>query len=101
MPNENIGVEVAYAGAREQRIVRVTCVPGTTVGRAIELSGLLEHYPEIDLAQNKVGIYGKLVKLDAVVRERDRIEIYRPLIADPKEIRRQRAEQGKPMKKGG
>ena len=62
---------------------------------------MLARYPEIDLTRNKVGIYGKLAKLDSLVRARDRIEIYRPLIADPKEIRRQRAEQGKPMKKGG
>ena len=50
---------------------------------------------------NQIGIFGKLTQLDHVMRERDRIEIYRPLIADPKEIRRQRALEGKVMKKGG
>jgi uncharacterized protein len=58
--------------------------------------------PEIDLAKtNKVGIFSKLVKLDEKVRDRDRVEIYRPLIADPKEVRRKRAEEGKVTKKGG
>ena len=62
---------------------------------------MLEKYPEIDLAANKLGIFGKLAKADTVLRDRDRIEIYRPLIADPKEVRRRRAEEGKVMKKGG
>jgi putative ubiquitin-RnfH superfamily antitoxin RatB of RatAB toxin-antitoxin module len=62
---------------------------------------MLQKYPGIDLSVNKLGIFGKLTKADAVVRDRDRIEIYRPLIADPKEVRRKRAEQGKVMKKGG
>lgn len=101
MQNELFDVEVAYATPHEQLVVIVTCGPGTTIREAIERSRLMDRYPEIDLTQNKVGIYGKLARLDAVLRPRDRIEIYRPLIADPKEIRRQRAEQGKPMKKGG
>lgn len=101
MQNESFHVEVAYATPDEQRVVTVTCSPETTIRQAIERSGLMGRCPEIDLAQNKVGIYGKLAKLDALLRPRDRVEIYRPLIADPKEIRRQRAEQGKPMKKGG
>jgi len=61
----------------------------------------LQRNPEIDLAKAKVGIYGKLSKMDTVVRARDRVEIYRPLIADPKEVRKQRAAEGKVMKKGG
>lgn len=101
MPNESFGVEVAYATPAEQCVIRVTCAAGATISDAIERSGILTRYPEIDLTRNKVGVYGKLAKLDGLVRERDRIEIYRPLLADPKEIRRQRAEQGKPMKKGG
>ena len=67
---------------------------------AIEASGVLEKYPEIDLAKNKVGIFAKLVKLDGPLRDQDRIEIYRPLIADPKAVRKQRAAEGKVMKKG-
>lgn len=101
MQNECFDVEVAYATPDEQRVATVTCGPETTIREAIQRSGLLERYPEIDLTHNRVGIFGKLAKLDAPLRPRDRVEIYRPLVADPKDIRRQRAEQGKPMKKGG
>ena len=86
-----ISVEVAYARSDRQLIVEEKVPEGSTVREAIELSGILEKFPEIDLAVNKVGIYGKLVKLDTVLRERDRIEIYRPLIADPKTSRKKRA----------
>ena len=65
------------------------------------MSGIIKKFPEIDLDKNQIGIFGKLSQLDHVMRERDRVEIYRPLIADPKEIRRQRAAEGKVMKKGG
>ena len=61
---------------------------------------MLERFPQIDLNDNKVGVFGKLTKLDAELRSGDRVEIYRPLIADPKEVRRQRASEGKVMKKG-
>ena len=74
---------------------------GSTVGQAIEASGLRAKYPEIDPAKNKLGIYAKLAKVDTALRDRDRVEIYRPLIADPKEVRKQRAAEGKVMKKGG
>lgn len=100
MSNELLRIAVVYATASEQRLVDIECAQGTTARQAIELSGLLERYEEIDLGRNKIGIFGKLAKLDQVLHDRDRVEIYRPLIADPKEIRRQRAEQGKPMKKG-
>jgi hypothetical protein len=100
MSNE-FGIEVVYALPQQQVVLPMRVMPGTTVQQAIETSGLLAKFSEIDLSSNKVGIYGKLTKLDAVVRERDRIEIYRPLIADPKEVRRKRAEEGKVMKKGG
>ena len=61
----------------------------------------MDKYPEIDLKHNKLGIYGKLCKADTLLRDRDRVEIYRPLIADPKEVRKQRVAEGKAMKKGG
>ena len=61
---------------------------------------MLAKYPEIDLKKNKIGVFAKLAKADTVLRDRDRIEIYRPLIADPKEVRKQRAAEGKVMKKG-
>ena len=100
MQNE-IMVEVAYALPKEQLIIPVRVPTGTTAEDAIKLSGILQKFPEIDLAVNKFGIFGKLTKPDAVLRELDRVEIYRPLIADPKEVRRQRAAEGKVMKKGG
>ncbi|MFP4611611.1 MAG: RnfH family protein [Thiohalophilus sp.] len=84
-------VEVAYARPDVQEIIPLEVAPGTTVQQAIELSGILEEFPEIDLAQNKVGIFGKITRGDTELRERDRVEIYRPLIADPKESRRRRA----------
>jgi hypothetical protein len=94
-------VEVAYAKPEEQIIIPVVAQEGMTVAVAIETSGILNKFPEIDLKLNKVGIFGKLVKADTVLRDKDRVEIYRKLIADPKEVRRQRADEGKAMKKGG
>jgi hypothetical protein len=99
--NERIKVEVIYALPREQILLNVQVPQGCTVEEAIKISGILEKYTDINLSTNKVGIFSKLSKLDAVVRDHDRIEIYRPLIADPKEVRRKRAEEGKVMKKGG
>jgi putative ubiquitin-RnfH superfamily antitoxin RatB of RatAB toxin-antitoxin module len=87
----NIRVEVVYALPQEQVVVSLQVDSGTTLAQAIECSGLLERYPEIDLSRNRVGIFGKLVDLDATLRDRDRVEIYRPLLADPKEARRRRA----------
>lgn len=101
MPAELMPVEVAYARPDEQVIIALDVEPGTTVEAAIRASGMLERFAEIDLAQNKVGIFGKLTKLDAELRPKDRVEIYRALIADPKEVRKQRAAAGKRMKKGG
>jgi uncharacterized protein len=94
-------VEVAYARPDRQVIFQVHVLPGATAQQAIEQSGVLEKFPEIDLSKNKIGIFGKLGKLDAVLKAADRVEIYRPLIADPKEVRRQREAEGKRMKKGG
>lgn len=96
-----IHVEVVYALPHEQPILQVDLPEGATVEDAIRASGVLDAHPEIDLTKNKVGIFSKLVKLDEKVRDRDRVEIYRPLIADPKEVRRKRAEEGKATKKGG
>lgn len=100
MANE-ISVEVAYARPDRQVILPVKLAAGLTIEEAIRRSGVLEKFPEIDLAVNKVGIFSKLGKLDTALRDKDRVEIYRPLIADPKEVRRKRAEEGKVMKKGG
>ncbi|ODT62022.1 MAG: RnfH family protein [Nitrosomonadales bacterium SCN 54-20] len=91
VPGWNIGIEVVYA-LPERQIVRQMNLPeGTTVEQAVKLSGILPRFPEIDLLKNKLGIYGKVVPPTTVLRDRDRIEIYRPLRVDPKEARRKRA----------
>lgn len=101
MANDSeITVEVAYALPQEQVVLSLSVLPGTTAQQAVELSGILNKFPEIDLTLNKLGIFAKLSKPDTVLRDRDRVEIYRPLIADPKEVRKKRAEEGKVMKKG-
>ena len=99
--NDQISIEVVYALPDKQTLLECSVPSGTTVMEAIHLSNMLEKHPEIDLAVNKLGIFGKLTKADAVLRDKDRIEVYRPLLADPKEVRRRRAEEGKVMKKGG
>lgn len=98
--SELISVEVVYPVAHKQEIFSLKVPAGTTVREAIEASGILRKYPEIDLAKNKLGVFAKLTKPDVPLRDRDRVEIYRPLIADPKEVRKQRAAEGKVMKKG-
>ena len=99
---DDIHVEVIYALPGRQELVHLTLHAGATVHQALEASGLLQKYPEIEPGKaNKLGIYAKLVKPDTPLRDRDRVEIYRPLIADPKDVRRKRAEEGKVMKKGG
>lgn len=97
---EMLSFEVVYALPEKQEIITVRLAEGATVRQSIEASGLLQKYPEIDLAKNKLGIFAKLAKPDALLRDRDRVEIYRPLIADPKAVRQQRAAEGKIMKKG-
>ena len=97
---EMINVEVCYALADKQALVSVKLPQGATLQQALEASGLLIKHPEIDLKKNKFGVFAKLSKLDSILRDRDRVEIYRPLIADPKEVRKQRAAEGKVMKKG-
>lgn len=94
-------VEVAYALPNQQVVLPVKVAEGASAEQAIQASGILSRFPDIDLAENKIGIFGKLGKPDTVLRAHDRVEIYRPLIADPKEVRRQRAADGKVMKKGG
>ena len=99
MPDK-IMIEVSYALPKKQIIIPILVGKDISVKEAIELSGILKKFKEIDLSINQVGIFGKLTALDNKLRDRDRIEIYRPLIADPKEIRRKRASEGKEMKKG-
>ena len=93
--SENINIEIAYGTPGESVILTVNVPYGSTIMQGIEHSGILEKYPEIDLTRNKVGIFSKLKPLDETLNEGDRIEIYRPLIADPKDARRSRAERQK------
>lgn len=97
-----IKVEVAYALPDRQELLPLSVPAGTTVGEAIRLSGLLEKYPDLDPGgKNKVGIFGRLCKPDQEMHDGDRAEIYRPLIADPKEVRRRLAAEGRTMGKKG
>jgi putative ubiquitin-RnfH superfamily antitoxin RatB of RatAB toxin-antitoxin module len=97
---ESITVEVVYALQDRQELVALTLPAGASAREAVERSGLLEKFPEIDPDRNKLGVFARLVKPDTALRNRDRVEIYRPLIADPKEVRKRRAAEGKVMKKG-
>jgi putative ubiquitin-RnfH superfamily antitoxin RatB of RatAB toxin-antitoxin module len=94
-------VEVAYARPDVQVILPVEVEEGATLRDAVAKSGILEKFPELDLEKMDVGIFGKLSKLSNQLKPRDRVEIYRPLLADPKEVRKRRAAEGKRMKKGG
>lgn len=94
-----IAVEVAYALPDRQFVLPVTVPTGATLADAIDASGILARCPDIDLQKNRVGVFGKLAKLDRVLADGDRVEIYRPLVGDPKEIRRQLAAEGKTMGK--
>lgn len=100
MVEQVLTVEVVYATPQEQVLESLNLAVGTTVEGAIRQSGLLARFPDIDLGVNKVGVFGKVAKLDAALNDGDRVEIYRPLIADPKEARKRRAAEGKSMKKG-
>jgi uncharacterized protein len=90
MSAEGLRVEVVYAAPERQTCYALRVGEGASVADAIRESGVLEAFPEIDLARNRVGIHGKLVRPDQLLRDGDRIEIYRPLSADPKEARRKR-----------
>ena len=94
MPDE-ILVEIAYALPEEQVIISIKVPSKSDVKQAIEKSGIQKKFPSIALSKNKVGIFGKKTTLDHVLKNRDRIEIYRPLILDPKEMRRKRAAKKK------
>jgi putative ubiquitin-RnfH superfamily antitoxin RatB of RatAB toxin-antitoxin module len=89
--DETLQVAVAYATPQQEYLRVLQVVPGTTIGQAIEASGVLASFPEINLVTQPVGLYGKKKTLDTVLRAQDRIEIYRALVADPKDSRRKRA----------
>lgn len=89
----DISIEVVYGLAHKQKLLALTVPEGSTVEQAIVASGMLALFTDIDLKKNKVGIWNRAVKLSQVLEDLDRIEIYRPLIADPKEVRKRRAEK--------
>ena len=91
-------VEVAYALPDKQSLVSLEVEKGTTLQEAIEASGILDSFEQIDLTKDRVGIFSKFATLDTVLCEKDRVEIYRPLIADPKQVRKERAAEGKAMR---
>jgi putative ubiquitin-RnfH superfamily antitoxin RatB of RatAB toxin-antitoxin module len=86
-------IEVAYALREEQVLLELKLPEGTTARQAVERSGILQRFPEIDLDQVNLGIFGQVVSPDAGLRDGDRVEIYRPLIAEPKQARRERAQR--------
>jgi putative ubiquitin-RnfH superfamily antitoxin RatB of RatAB toxin-antitoxin module len=94
-----IEVEVVYALPHNQVMRKLSLPAGITAQQAVELSGISSIFPGIDLSQNKLGIFGKLVKPGTILRHRDRVEIYRPLLVDPKERRRRRAKEFAALKK--
>jgi putative ubiquitin-RnfH superfamily antitoxin RatB of RatAB toxin-antitoxin module len=93
MDKQAIVVEVVYALAHKQKLLRINVPQGTTMREAVLKSGMQEHFPGLDLTESPLGIFGKAVPKpdERVMQEGERIEIYRPLIADPKEVRKQRA----------
>lgn len=92
-----LSIEVVFARMHQSDIVRIELPEGSSIKQALEASGLLQKHPQIDLETWKFGVFGKLSRLDTPLRDHERVEIYRPLIADPKEVRRRRVEEGKAM----
>lgn len=90
---DRLHVQLCYATPAQETLRDLVVAEGTTIGQAIAQSGLLDEMPGIDLAAQPVGLFGKKRPLDTVLRAHDRIEIYRPLVADPKESRRRRADK--------
>lgn len=91
MADALITVEVVYAKPEQQELIALRLENGATAAEAIEQSGILQRHPEIDPANAAIGVFGKVCALERVLQDGDRVEIYRPLRADPKDLRRQRA----------
>jgi len=97
IPNaeDKVQIEIVYGLPYKQELLTLVVAQNITVEQAINESGIKDMFEEIDLTVNKVGIWNRAVKLTEIVQDLDRIEIYRPLIADPKEVRKRRAEKAK------
>lgn len=98
--NQYINVEVAYALPQGQTLIALQVPEGSTALQAVTASGVLARHPELDPTSLKLGIFSRAVRPDVVLRDKDRVEIYRPLLADPKQARRNRAEETKATRKG-
>ncbi len=95
--DKKMRIEIAYATPDKQSILVVEIDASTSPREAVKLSGIKSEFPEIDLENAKIGVFGKLIADSYQLKEKDRIEIYRPLLADPKEVRRRLAAEGKTM----
>jgi putative ubiquitin-RnfH superfamily antitoxin RatB of RatAB toxin-antitoxin module len=95
-----IHIEVVYALREVQALIALELEDGATARQAVERSGLVARFPDIDPARMRVGIFGRVMEADTVLRDGDRVEIYRPLEADPKEARRARAGPRRPRQRG-
>lgn len=91
-------VEVAYALPEKQKIITVNVPVGCTLLEAVKCSKIVDYFPQIDLDNDKMGLFGKAASKDQVLKANDRVEIYRPLLIDPKEVRKKRAEKAKQTK---
>lgn len=100
MADPLIRIQVCYALPDQSYLHEMTVAAGTTLEQAVRSAGVLQRYPQIDLATHKLGIFGKLRPPDTALRDGDRVEIYRPLQADPKETRRRRAKRKAPSPAG-
>jgi putative ubiquitin-RnfH superfamily antitoxin RatB of RatAB toxin-antitoxin module len=94
MPDQ-LSIEITYGLPERQSLISLSVKPGTTCEQAIVQSGILTMYSDINLNENKVGVWNRTCKLSQELQDGDRVEIYRPLIADPKEIRKLRAQKAK------
>lgn len=101
MSSETLDIEVAYALEDKQIILKLNVDKSIKPREAVKSSEILVHFPDIDLDNIDLGVFGKAIKADYQLQQGDRIELYRPLIANPKEVRRQRAKKGLATKKGG
>ncbi|MGH8398611.1 MAG: RnfH family protein [Gammaproteobacteria bacterium] len=95
---ETLHIEIVYARPDAQRLVSLCLEAGASVRDAVVCSGLLREFSEIDITRNKIGIFGRLVSPDTLLRDGDRVEIYRALLKDPKDARRERAKHRRDAK---
>lgn len=91
--DNSIAIEICYFEPGKPLLLSLTVAPGTTAQQALLQSDLGKHFPHLDVTTHKIGIFGKVVPPDYVLKAKDRIEVYRPLLADPKAARRKRAEK--------